>query len=161
SRGATAPGAGPARVGRLPGRPPGAPRVAVLAPRRGGRRRPACPGPGRTPRAIPEAPSGLPTLRPQRPGGHPLLTGRDGGAAFLASARGGGWHERGREGTAMDPEQLALLRRISDEPDDDTARLVYADWLEEHGEAPAAGFIRAQVGLERAIVAEPDEPAGA
>ena len=26
-----------------------------------------------------------------------------------------------------------LLRAIADDPDDDGPRLVYADWLEEHG----------------------------
>jgi uncharacterized protein (TIGR02996 family) len=33
--------------------------------------------------------------------------------------------------------------------DDDTPRLVYADWLDEHGQAERAEFIRAQVDLER------------
>jgi uncharacterized protein (TIGR02996 family) len=38
-----------------------------------------------------------------------------------------------------------LLRAILDDPDDDAPRLVYADWLEEHGEAERAEFIRVQV----------------
>lgn len=46
-------------------------------------------------------------------------------------------------------ERDALLRAILVDPADDVARLVYADWLEEHGEPLRAAFIRAQV-------AEPD-----
>lgn len=42
-----------------------------------------------------------------------------------------------------------LLRAILDDPDDDAPRLVYADWLEEHGDADHANFIRAQVELAR------------
>jgi uncharacterized protein (TIGR02996 family) len=37
-----------------------------------------------------------------------------------------------------------FLRAIFDEPDDDVHRLVYADWLDEHGD-PRGEFIRAQV----------------
>jgi uncharacterized protein (TIGR02996 family) len=37
---------------------------------------------------------------------------------------------------ALPDEQAALLRAIVAHPDDDTPRLVYADWLEEHGDAP-------------------------
>ena len=32
-------------------------------------------------------------------------------------------------------ERDALLRGIIDDPDDDAPRLVYADWLDENGEA--------------------------
>jgi uncharacterized protein (TIGR02996 family) len=39
----------------------------------------------------------------------------------------------------MNPEE-ALLATILDDPDADTARLVFADWLEEHGDARAATF---------------------
>ena len=38
----------------------------------------------------------------------------------------------------------ALLRTVLDHPDDDTPRLVYADWLEEHGDPARAEFIRLQ-----------------
>jgi uncharacterized protein (TIGR02996 family) len=38
-----------------------------------------------------------------------------------------------------------LLRGITAAPDDDLPRLVYADWLEEHGRAPRATFIRMQI----------------
>jgi uncharacterized protein (TIGR02996 family) len=52
------------------------------------------------------------------------------------------------------PEYEALLRAICAEPDDDTPRLVAADWLEEHGleehgDADRAAFIRIQVELAR------------
>jgi uncharacterized protein (TIGR02996 family) len=45
--------------------------------------------------------------------------------------------------SAMDD---AFLGAILAEPDDDTPRLVYADWLEERGD-PRGEFIRLQVGL--------------
>jgi uncharacterized protein (TIGR02996 family) len=41
-------------------------------------------------------------------------------------------------------EQEAFLQAIIEEPDDDTPRLVYADWLDEHGDADRAEFIRVQ-----------------
>jgi uncharacterized protein (TIGR02996 family) len=31
-------------------------------------------------------------------------------------------------------DREALLRAVCENPDDDTPRLVFADWLEEHGE---------------------------
>ncbi len=48
----------------------------------------------------------------------------------------------------MTPDE-ALLSAIRAEPDDDGPRLVYADWLEEHGEQPRAEFIRVQCELAR------------
>jgi len=44
-------------------------------------------------------------------------------------------------------EQAALLRAIVANPDDDTTRLVYADWLQENGDTPQAGFIRVSITL--------------
>jgi uncharacterized protein (TIGR02996 family) len=41
--------------------------------------------------------------------------------------------------------EAALLRAIRELPDEDTPRLVYADFLEEEGPSPLAEFIRAQV----------------
>ena len=41
----------------------------------------------------------------------------------------------------------ALLRAVVAAPDDDVPRLVAADWLDEHGEAERAEFIRVQVEL--------------
>jgi uncharacterized protein (TIGR02996 family) len=46
----------------------------------------------------------------------------------------------------MEPE--ALLHAIRADPDDETVRLVYADWLEEHGN-PRSEFIRVQCELAR------------
>jgi uncharacterized protein (TIGR02996 family) len=40
-----------------------------------------------------------------------------------------------------------LLQAILDDPDDDGIRLVYSDWLEEHGEHERAEFIRVQIEL--------------
>src|SRR5687767_12335037 len=44
-------------------------------------------------------------------------------------------------------ESAAFLRAICDRPDDDLPRLIYADWLEEHGQVERAEFIRVQVEL--------------
>src|SRR5215207_6303052 len=54
-----------------------------------------------------------------------------------------------------DAAYRGLLDDVIEHPDDDTPRLVMADWLEEHGDAVArdrARFIRLQ--LERAKVSE-------
>jgi uncharacterized protein (TIGR02996 family) len=51
-------------------------------------------------------------------------------------------------------EARSFLEAICANPDDDTTRLVYADWLDEHGHAPRAEFIRTQV--ERAGLPEWD-----
>lgn len=42
--------------------------------------------------------------------------------------------------------QAAFLRSIIENPDDLTPRLIYADWLAEHGDADQAEFIRLQCG---------------
>jgi uncharacterized protein (TIGR02996 family) len=44
-------------------------------------------------------------------------------------------------------EREALLRAVCNNPDDDTSRLVFADWLQENGEEARAEFIRLQVRL--------------
>ena len=49
----------------------------------------------------------------------------------------------------MTDDAEALLRAILAAPDDDAPRLVYADWLDEHGDPDRAAFIRAQVELAR------------
>jgi uncharacterized protein (TIGR02996 family) len=41
----------------------------------------------------------------------------------------------------------AFLAAIRDAPDDDAPRLIFADWLDDHGDADRADFIRAQVRL--------------
>ena len=40
-----------------------------------------------------------------------------------------------------------LLKTIIENPDDDAPRLVFADWLDEHGEPERAEFIRVQIKL--------------
>jgi uncharacterized protein (TIGR02996 family) len=46
-------------------------------------------------------------------------------------------------------EREALLAAVCEHPDDDTPRLVFADWLDEHGEPDRAEFIRVQIELAR------------
>lgn len=48
----------------------------------------------------------------------------------------------------MESKEQALLEEIIENPDDDTPRLIYADWLEERG-GPRAEFIRLQCELAR------------
>src|SRR5262245_55720746 len=43
----------------------------------------------------------------------------------------------------------AFLQAVLDRPDDDAPRLVYADWLEEHGDPDRAEFIRVQIEQAR------------
>jgi uncharacterized protein (TIGR02996 family) len=57
----------------------------------------------------------------------------------------------------------AFLREIRDEPDSDTPRLIYADWLEDHGQGARAEFIRVQCerarpGADPARAAELETP---
>lgn len=51
--------------------------------------------------------------------------------------------------TTTDPTLAGLLARVLAEPDDDFARLVYADALEERGEAERSEFIRVQCELAK------------
>ena len=46
-------------------------------------------------------------------------------------------------------QQRAFWNAIRANPYDDTPRLVYADWLQEHGDEPRAEFIRVQCALAR------------
>src|SRR5262245_41398238 len=56
------------------------------------------------------------------------------------------------------PERDAFLRTIRERPDDDGPRLVYADWLEEHGD-PRGEFIRIQCELAKLPPWDPRRPA--
>lgn len=51
----------------------------------------------------------------------------------------------------------AFLEAIWAKPDDFVPRLVYADWLEEHGEAEYATFIRLSCEIERCEPMAPDQ----
>jgi uncharacterized protein (TIGR02996 family) len=46
-------------------------------------------------------------------------------------------------------DRAALLANVIDNPDDDAARLVFADWFEENGDLTRAQFIRLQCELAR------------
>jgi uncharacterized protein (TIGR02996 family) len=52
-------------------------------------------------------------------------------------------------------DREAFLRAIWDRPHDDLPRLIYADWLDEHGEPERAEFIRVQCELESADLPPP------
>src|SRR5262245_45655054 len=46
-------------------------------------------------------------------------------------------------------ENQAMLSAIIADPNDDRPRLVYADWLEKHGQLDRARLIRVQIELAR------------
>lgn len=46
-------------------------------------------------------------------------------------------------------DHVAFLRAIAADPADDTARLVYADWLDDRGHAARAAYLRAVVDVVR------------
>ncbi len=54
----------------------------------------------------------------------------------------------------MDAEERALLAAIIAHPEEDTPRLVYADWLQERDRPERAELIRAQINLARTKGAE-------
>jgi uncharacterized protein (TIGR02996 family) len=55
------------------------------------------------------------------------------------------------------PGYEPFLRAICANPEDDTVRLVYADWLDENGDAERAEFIRLQIqGARGEIAITPD-----
>src|SRR5262245_1236749 len=47
--------------------------------------------------------------------------------------------------------RAAFLRDVVESYDDDAPRLIYADWLEDTGDAARAEFIRVQCELERLL----------
>jgi uncharacterized protein (TIGR02996 family) len=49
----------------------------------------------------------------------------------------------------MSPDERALLSAIDARPADDLPRLVYADWLDDHGHAVRAEFVRLQCEIAR------------
>jgi uncharacterized protein (TIGR02996 family) len=58
----------------------------------------------------------------------------------------------------MDQKE-AFLGAILEAPDDDTPRLVYADWLDEHDDPARAEFIRVQCSLDKMPAGDPRRPA--
>jgi uncharacterized protein (TIGR02996 family) len=55
----------------------------------------------------------------------------------------------------MTDHDIAFLRTCLDHPDDDTPRLIYADWLEDHDEQARAELIRVQCELEKLTDEDP------
>jgi uncharacterized protein (TIGR02996 family) len=53
------------------------------------------------------------------------------------------------------PEAAQLLQAVIADPDNDTPRLAYADWLEAEGDSERATFIRVQCTLERLPIEDP------
>lgn len=49
-----------------------------------------------------------------------------------------------------------FIRAIVEHPNDDVPRLVFADWLDEHGDGPRADFIRTQIELSRLVRRPPN-----
>src|SRR5260370_19777710 len=69
---------------------------------------------------------------------------------------------RARAGTGYTdsrPDEIAFLRTIQEQPHDDAPRLVFADWLEEHGDTARAEFIRVQIDLAGLGNDDPRRPA--
>jgi uncharacterized protein (TIGR02996 family) len=56
-------------------------------------------------------------------------------------------------------EEQAFLDAIAASPFDDTPRLVYADWLDEHGEPAKAAYLRLIVSLVPLLEGEDPDPA--
>jgi uncharacterized protein (TIGR02996 family) len=56
-------------------------------------------------------------------------------------------------------DEAALLRAIAESPEDDSLRLVYADWLDDDGQADRAEFVRLQCRLARLSEVDPQRPA--
>jgi len=52
-------------------------------------------------------------------------------------------------------DNRAFLEAIADAPTDDALRLIYADWLEEHGMVARAEFIRVQCALAQKAMYDP------
>src|SRR5262249_34738940 len=93
----------------------------------------------------------------------------DNGSPHESAAPGGIWRNKsilrrgGAAPTEMTPtmSQLAFLAAIRENAEDDATRLVYADWLDEHGQpgnAERAELIRVQCALARL---PPDDPGAA
>lgn len=55
----------------------------------------------------------------------------------------------------MTPDELAFYKRMSADPDDDLPRLAFADWLDEHGRADRAEFVRLQIDRFRTRPSDP------
>jgi uncharacterized protein (TIGR02996 family) len=79
-----------------------------------------------------------------------------GWASRCREPSGTGWRHRVRDPVRLGSPDLrevgvmteeGFLEAIRETPDDDAPRLVYADWLDDHGQADRAEFIRVQCEL--------------
>ncbi|HYT91148.1 MAG TPA: TIGR02996 domain-containing protein, partial [Gemmataceae bacterium] len=52
-------------------------------------------------------------------------------------------------------EERVFLQAIREDPEDDSVRLIYADWLEEQGHAARAELIRVQCTLAGMLAGDP------
>src|SRR5688500_16170422 len=76
-----------------------------------------------------------------------LAAGYSSGRRALTAARPAGKMTSRPPTSCRMATAQAFLDAIVDAPDDDAPRLVYADWLDDHGDADRAEFIRAQCEL--------------
>ena len=56
----------------------------------------------------------------------------------------------------MDTDERALLAAIIAHPDEDTPRLAYADWLQEHDRPERAEYIRLDIRLANLQYGDPN-----
>src|SRR5262249_23168737 len=63
--------------------------------------------------------------------------------------------ERGQQRNSERTMHQEFLQTIIQNPEDDAPRLVYADWLEEHGDADRAEFIRVQCEIAKLDKSDP------
>jgi uncharacterized protein (TIGR02996 family) len=54
----------------------------------------------------------------------------------------------------LDAKEVAFLQAIAEDREENTTRLIFADWLEERGDTPRADFIRVQCELASAKLSE-------
>ena len=55
------------------------------------------------------------------------------------------------------PERAGFVAALRANPDDEATRLIFADWLEEHGDAALAAFVRLQLA-DAALDHEDESP---
>src|SRR5205809_8115599 len=58
----------------------------------------------------------------------------------------------------MHADELAFLRGLQASPGDDLPRLIYAEWLDEHGQPERAAYLRAECALANAANAREARP---
>jgi uncharacterized protein (TIGR02996 family) len=68
------------------------------------------------------------------------------------------FHRQNIREISMTPEELALVDAIHADPRSDSPRLAYADWLENHGAADYAEFIRLQCERPYVAICTRDQP---